>query len=221
MGKIRTLAVSITLIIVLSSLSLLTVKPAITQSQSAPSVPQFTMKFVEWVYAVPFSTGAVPVVNFAVKNPPFTPYTDQNGTKIDLNYLIEWKRPADSTWIQGIYPLSRLDNKTHSASMYIDVPEISTKAGQIEFKVAAQIIYYPEASNVPTTGETSNWSSIQKITIPESSSSPTQTPKAIDRLTLTLGISFVVLLVVIATILMIYRRHRKTANLKPFKSPND
>jgi hypothetical protein len=173
MGRIsKTVALLLTLIVVMSCLSLLMVKPTNAQLIPAPSVPQFTVKFVEWTYFVPFDPGAVPVVNFTFKNPPFTPYTDQNGTKIDLNYLIEWKRPTEQTWIQGIFPLSRLDNKTHSIGMYIDVPGISSQAGQVEFKVAAQISYLPEASNVTEIGETSDWSSIQTITIPSSAPVP-------------------------------------------------
>ncbi len=216
----KTLAVSLTLLIIVSSLTMLVVKPANAQAIPTPSVPQFTVKFVKWAYFVPFDPGPVPVVSFTFKNPPFTPYTDQNGTKIDLNYLIDCKRPADNTWIQYPFLLSGLDNITHSVGMYIDVPEISSQAGgQLEFKVAAQISYLPEGSNVTEIGETSGWSSIQTITIPSSSSSPTTTPTAISSLIFILGVSLVVVLVVIAIILMIFRRHRKTANLKPFKSP--
>ncbi len=215
MGRIcKTLALSLTLIIVISCVTLLIVKPTTAQSIPGPTVPQFTVKFVEWVYAVPFTSGAVPVVNFTFKNPSFTPYTDQNGNKIDLNYLIDWKRPTDQTWIQDNFPLSELDNKTHSVGIYIYEPGIPSQAGQIEFKVAAQISYLkPGASNITEIGETSDWSSIQTITIPVSSSSPTTTPIAIGSLIFSLGISLVVL-VVVAIVLMLYRKHQKTANFE-------
>jgi hypothetical protein len=175
MGEIiKTVGLFLTLIIAMSYLTLLMVKPANAQSIPSPSVPQFTVKFVKMAYNVPETYGvAVPAVNFTFKNPPFTPYTDQNGNKIDLNYLIDWKRPSDRTWIQYTFPLSGLDNNTHSVGMYIDEPGIPSQTGQIEFKIAAQITYLPKASNVTAIGETSNWSSIQTITIPASSSSPT------------------------------------------------
>jgi hypothetical protein len=202
MGKIiKTVGLFLTLIIAMSCLTLLMVKPTNAQSIPAPSVPQFTVKFVKWAYFVPFDPGAVPVVNFTFKNPPFTPYTDQNGTKIDLNYLIDWKRPTDQTWIQNPFQLSGLDNKTHSIGMYVDIPGISSQAGQVEFKVAAQISHLPAASNVTEIGETSDWSSIQTITIPSSAPVPS-VPE----------FSWLAVLPLFVSTLFIIIKHKSTSN---------
>jgi heme/copper-type cytochrome/quinol oxidase subunit 4 len=199
----------ITVILVASSLLFISLTNA--QSMPAPSVPQFTVKFVK-IDLSPEANDKVPVVNFTFKSQPFTPYTNQNGNKIDLYYLIDWKRPADSTWIQYNFPFSGLDNNTHSIGMYIYESGIPSQTGQIEFKVAALIGYItPDTPNTTAISETSSWSSTQTITVPVSSSSPT--PIAIGSLALTFAISIIAVITAIVITLLLHRRHRKTANV--------
>ncbi len=93
--------------IVLSSLMMLTVKPADAQTVTTPSVPQFTVKIIDNSHDVPPTqttdqyTGVTTTqpgyhvdnrtIEVSIKNQPFTPYTNASGNKISLFYWIEFK----------------------------------------------------------------------------------------------------------------------------------
>jgi len=116
MGRIvKTVALLLTLIVVMSCLTLLAVKPATAQSFPQPSIPTFTLRFVDSsyvespVYSPDPYTGKNELVqtsNYAlnltvemtVYNQPFTAYVDAKGNQILLLYNVEWKPHYSTNW---------------------------------------------------------------------------------------------------------------------------
>ena len=73
MSKIgKTFALFLTLIIAMSCLTLLTVKPAFAQSIASPSIPQFSVKYSGLFYD-PLSAVDNRTLFFTIRNQPFTP----------------------------------------------------------------------------------------------------------------------------------------------------
>ncbi len=185
MGRIsKTFALSLTIVIAVSCLTLLTVKPVNAQTKPKPSVPLFTVRFVEMV-STPSTKDKLPLVNITIESQPFTSYNDQNGNKINLYYLIDWKRSTDYSWQQTEIPLSQLNNNNTSNTLYffqqtginsttymvaLVQSGSPSPAGPVEFQVEAVIGYISYGGYTPTTikGETSGWSTTQTIVIPTS-----------------------------------------------------
>jgi hypothetical protein len=118
--KSKSIAGFIILIIAISSLSLLIVNPATAQSIAKPTVPQFTVGFVDHSYNVPVtytnstnpytgqqvitSQGGYHVENktieITINNQPFTPYTDAEGHVINLYYNVRAKGHFGQNWTE-------------------------------------------------------------------------------------------------------------------------
>ena len=111
----KNLAIVLILTITISSLSLLTVKPATAQSVTKPSIPEFTAKYVDHSYDIPPTygtdqyTGKTIVtkdgehidnrtIEITIKNQLFTPFTDQNGNNINLLYNVQYKGSFGQEW---------------------------------------------------------------------------------------------------------------------------
>jgi hypothetical protein len=113
------------LIMAVSSVSLLMVKPVSSQSIPTPSVPQFTVKYVDNSYDVPpvTTTTTDPYTGknqnvtiqegyyvdnqtmiFTVKNQPFTPYNDSSGRNIEFYYNFRYKGHFGTVW--SYYPFN-------------------------------------------------------------------------------------------------------------------
>jgi len=208
------------------------VKPAIAQSIPTPSVPEFTLKYVDNSYDVapkttsstdPY-TGKVTSttipgyhvqnrsVEITIKNQQFTSYLNENGSRVYLFYDIESKGHFEnwtlfssdaSYWLKqklsesyppGFIPIS---DSQHTLITYA-LGNISD-GGRVDFRVQAIIGYSTRInttfSGIPIglepgetyhyytfTGQISDWSNTQTITIPEgsvsisSSPNPTSTP---------------------------------------------
>jgi hypothetical protein len=118
MGSIsKSFALVLILVMAVTSLSLMMIKPAYAQtSASAPSVPTFTVKFIDASYSVPTTYGVDPYtgktimtqssyciqnksIEVSIKNQPFTPYTDVNGNYVSLYYNVSFKGYFASNWI--------------------------------------------------------------------------------------------------------------------------
>jgi hypothetical protein len=184
-GKSFTLV--LILIIAISSLSLMMLKPANAQT-SKPSVPEFSLKIIDF-------SGAK-AIELSIKNQPFESYQD-NGQTISLYYNVHFKLRNSDSWTALYYCGDVFP--THSSSEYIklDYPLTLTSPGsssyyllkekdgnyyilsqisandQIDFRVQAMEGYLTSAS---FTGETSDWTNVQTITIPGASTSPNPTP---------------------------------------------
>jgi hypothetical protein len=171
------------LIMAISSLSLIMIKPADAQT-SKPSVPEFSLKLIDF-------SGAK-AIELSIKNQPFESYQD-NGQTISLYYNVHFKLHNSDSWTALYYCGDVFP--THSTSEYIklDYPLTLTSPGsssyyllkekagnyyilsqisaneQVDFRVQAMEGYLTSAS---FTGQTSNWTYIQTITIPATASSP-------------------------------------------------
>lgn len=136
MGRIgKTFALILTVTIVISCLTLLTVNPANAESIPKPSVPEFTLKYVDKSYNVPPTYGIDPYtgknvmtqagyyvknasIEVIIKNQPFTAYHNENGSLVYLFYDIEakghfenWNPSSDASYwlkqnLSEEYPLS-------------------------------------------------------------------------------------------------------------------
>jgi len=113
----KTFALFLTVIMAMSCLTLLTVKPADAQAIPKPSVPSFTVKVVDRSYDVPatvtystdpfsgkqvsYSSGGYHVTNktidVAIQNQHFSPITG-NGSTVDLYYTIRMKGHFGNDW---------------------------------------------------------------------------------------------------------------------------
>jgi hypothetical protein len=222
MGKIeKTFALMIVIVIAVSSLTLLIVKPVSAQSQSIPipSVPQFTVQVFEMV-SLPLSSNKMPLVNVTIVNQPFIPYTDRNGNKINLYYLMEWKRPTDLSWQQGETPLqqSNANYTFYSFGLIADLQSANqSPPGQVEFQVEAVIgTYiqggYAQGEYSPPTyiGENSGWSKTQTITLTAPLDSPTASTPSYAPVSLTVYVSLAFVAVLLAIIVFVLKR--KTAS---------
>jgi hypothetical protein len=206
------------LIIAISSLSLLVIKPSSAQSIPTPSMPEFTVKYVGTA-SVPLTGFALPAVNITIKNQPFTPYTDRNGNKINLYYLIQWKDNSSSGWQQDELPLTQSNSSYTVLPLALVRSGAPAPSGQVDFQVEAVIGYVtyiqgsvPQGQYIPPTytGQMSGWSNTQTVTVPKSSSSPS----VLTSIFLLLPILFLVfvgvavLLVVLVVLLIEKKKNR-------------
>jgi len=112
----KTSAVFLTLIIVMSCLTLLIVRPASAQSTPKPSVPEFTLKYVDHSYDVPPTYGIDPYtgkkvvtkeghhvenksIEVTIKNQPLSPNNEANGFFTHLYYNFRYKGHYANDWI--------------------------------------------------------------------------------------------------------------------------
>ena len=211
MGRIaKTFVLLLTLIIAMSCLPLLTVKPANAQSMTKPSIPNFSLLFVNSSYSQGSDFFQNEAIVISISNRPFTSYYVDNKS-VDLYYKIWWNTSSttslfwwdnNTVWLASncrrdpengtvLNPNAkttdiRLDFATNNYSVPLGLtpplPHIPV-SGQVDFQIQALIGYYSGAVwygnswfgwNSSDLGS-SDWSRIQTITIPASSSSPNQT----------------------------------------------
>ena len=218
MGKIgKTFALLLTLIIATSCLTILMVKPANAQTIPKPSVPEFTLKYVDNSYDVPltytYSTDPYTgkevktphggnhvdnkTIDITIRNQPFTPYNDSEGNIINLSYNVRFKGHfGESGWIEpfyqpirnGEYGFTAQHPQSNSEYTQISVPSEFQVGDVVDFQIQKLEGYYTSwepmlaivMGTSQFTGETSDWSSTQTITIGQTSTSaspnPTPTP---------------------------------------------
>ncbi len=109
------------LIVILVASGLIMLHAAYSQTTTAPSVPEFTVKYVDLSYDVPPTygvdqyTGKTVVVDdgyhvdnrslqFTLQNQPFTPYTDASGNQTNLYYNFRIKGDYGTEW--DYYPFA-------------------------------------------------------------------------------------------------------------------
>ena len=178
---------SLVLILAVSGLSLMITKPAAAQI-SKPSVPEFSIKVIDY--------SETKAIELSIKNQPFTPYTD-NGQAISLYYNVHFKlhnsaswtamyycgdvfpTHSDSDYIRLVYPLQLASSSGSSyyllkevAGYYYILLEIPFNE-QMDFRVQAMEGILTSSS---FTGQTSDWSNVQTLTIPRESTSPSPDP---------------------------------------------
>lgn len=141
-------------------------------------------------------------VEIAIKNQPFNSFNDINGNSIGLYYNVTVKGHFETNWIyyfnnsyRGLLNASDSDYTVisipfgyHPTVPLGGYPLEGVNSGQLDLRVQAQIGYYNKEytgmfAPVPGgdfyflfTGETSDWSNTQTITIPDGSISTSTSP---------------------------------------------
>jgi hypothetical protein len=114
MGCILKRFALIMVLMTITSLSLIMIKPAFAQSLPTPSIPDYTLKYVNSSYSInttdPYTGTAVTnkyinnTIEIAIKNQPFNPQVNSSVTLHDnLYYNISVKGHFSDEWT---YPLS-------------------------------------------------------------------------------------------------------------------
>jgi hypothetical protein len=182
----------------MSCMTLLAVKPANAQSTPdinahvpIPSVPEFTIKYVDHSYEVPTTTtshtdpytGEVTTeirqgyhvknftIDMTIKNQGFP--TSIDGNALGMRYFIQTKGHFENDWHE-----THVDTQSTSGYTTVAIPANSYPAnGTVDFRVKAWLGYYTPGSSdgrvaVPASflyPRASDWSNIQTLKIPESS----------------------------------------------------
>ena len=117
-----------------------------------------------------------PYVKVNIEKQPFLARTS-NGQKIDVYYYAHWKLHSNASWIQ-YGPAVKASDSTYTSYLLRllhggspDGPHVS---GEIDVQVAARAVSL--TSNSVFIGQTSEWSSTQTITIPETAHYSRSTP---------------------------------------------
>ena len=224
-----------------------------------PSVPEFTVKYVDSSYDVPpiyeidqytgknvMTQAGYHVQNktieLAIKNQLFTPYEDANGNSIRLYYNIGKKGHFGDSWGYLDTGYYGLDNHYVGANLDSDYTVLTyglvgnngtlsllnldiSSGDQVDFRVQAFIGYNTriheywtplgEVYHYVFTGETSDWSNTQTLTISENqtpTSSPSPTPYSATPLTeqeIIIGVAITAVLIGAGLGLLIYLIKRK------------
>ena len=205
MGRIsKSFAVLFILIMAISSPSLIMIKPTSAQTIPKPSVPEFTVAYVDHSYDVPPKTtssfnpynnktteNTIPgyhVQNFAIdltiKNQPIPSMID--GNKSYLLFYIVLKGHYGNDWTNPYSnAIDSYPKQSNSDYTVVSFPTTSYRAGdEIDFQMQAILAYgynhylgafTPEYNYDYEGVAISNWSSIQTVTIPSANPSPTPT----------------------------------------------
>jgi hypothetical protein len=189
MGNIsRTWALILIGLIAFSCLTLLTAKPATAQTASKPSVPEFTLRYVDHSYDVPPTTTSTidqytgktvttttpgyhvenKTVEVTVTNQPFTLYSDAEGNHIGLSYNVRFKGHfgAESDWNQpfyqpirnGIYGFTKQLPQSNATYTIIAVPSEFKMSDVVDFQVQTLEGYYTPWEPLPIPMGTSQFS---------------------------------------------------------------
>lgn len=204
MGRIgKAFALFLALIIAMSCLTLLMAKPAFAQTIPTPSVPEFTVKFVDASYNVAPSSSINPytgqnvtvegyhvenrTIELIIKNQPFVSY-NSNGENVSFYLNVREKGHYEENWT-NIYTVdnyytsaSNGDYTTLTYSLDPNAPpwldNNLPSGGQLDFQAEALIGYIGRTVGFASwyfTGQESGWSNTQTVTIPASSVSPNPT----------------------------------------------
>ena len=231
-----------------------------------PSVPEFTLKSVDYSYDVPPTYGIDQFtgenvitqsgyhvdnqsVAFKIKNQPFTSYNDSSGNIINLYFNFRFKGNFGSEW--RYYPFSESGQGTvkystlfylltdqspklpASNSEYTDIAlglpflfagDTPSVGSQVDFQVQALIGHIDSIGDGFSgfTGQTSDWSNIQTITVgesqiptpspaatPTSTPTPSQEPQQTDQTEIIVGAVITVVVLGAGLGLLIYLIKRK------------
>lgn len=161
---------AILLILILTASSPIVVKPAYS-SITKPSVPEFTLEYVDHSYYVPPTYGIDQftgksiiteegyhvdnrTIEFTIKNQPFTSYVDASGNNINLYYKFRYKGPYGNDW--SYYPDSSHTYVYWGYSGYDPFPDTSASNSDytvIAVNLRALTSYPPGTPEIPIGGQ--------------------------------------------------------------------
>ena len=161
--------------LLLSSLLVLTTTPTNVLAVYKPSVPQFSVKLVDYsyeVYPVPTTdpyTGPITIpgyrvenktIEVTIKNQLFTPYTDEDGHKINLYYIIQFKGHYEEWQSYESYSYSgtRLVQSDSSYTIYSMPTDKYAYGSKLDFRVQA-VIGYDEYVEYTSEQQADIWNS--------------------------------------------------------------
>lgn len=200
------------LIAMLATSSLILVGSASAQSITKPSVPEFTLKYVDHSYDMPPTYSIDPytgqnithpgyhvenkTIDIIIKNQPFT--SSMDGATYQLYYNVRQKGSYEENWTEGRWTDSgpgSLVPQSNSQSTVISIPVHSYPINaSLDFQIQAVIGGYyqhiPPSPLVPAvtyfgvlaSGE-SKWSSTQTIIIPDFTKSTSSPTSTLDQTT--------------------------------------
>ncbi len=133
-------------------------------------------------------------IEITIKNQPFTPYTDAEGHLINLYYTVrfkghfgqesDWEEPFHKPIRNGIYGTTKQHPQSNSDYTLISFPSEFQDGDVVDFQVQTLEGFYTPWEPLPIprgtsqfTGEASDWSNTQTLTIGESQT-PTPSPAA-------------------------------------------
>jgi hypothetical protein len=193
-----TRSLALILILTMTIPSLIMVKPANAQSIPKPAVPEFNLAYVDNSYEVPSTTTIDPYtgktgiiqgyhvsnqsVVLSIKNQPFTSVKLDNGNYTHLYYTISYKGHYAINWSSYNHDLETdwfLMQSEDSEYTIVNFQQLPTE-GEVDYSVQAQIGYYIQYFTPfrihEFTGQTSDWSNVQTISIPDGEVSTTISP---------------------------------------------
>ena len=146
MGKIsKTFALMLILVMAVSSVSLMVIKPAYAQSVPTPSVPSFTLKFIHTHYFNQTQQYDNNTVTVSIKNQPYAVSINGNTYQIFYDIRIKVHSAQDWQWTE-LYPTGTYYQKEftsylkdHLASITNNTPIQSSS----EYTVAPLTYYEP------------------------------------------------------------------------------
>jgi hypothetical protein len=152
MGTIsKSLVIFLILAMAISSIVMLQPKTVGAQTMPIPSVPDFTVRYVENSYDVPpiygidqYTGKNVTVqagyhvdnrtIEFTIKNQQFAPYNDLNGKHIELFYNFRWKGNYGNTWTY--FPLDSNGRSVfHYGTFYNPVDPTAYAASNSDYSI--------------------------------------------------------------------------------------
>ncbi len=245
----KSLALILILMIAFSGLSLSMIRPSYAQNSTnptysptsspislpTPSVPEFTVKFVDFSYYVPTTTSIDPytgqnittqgyyvenrTIELSINNQPFNSYSGIYPNY--FYYFVQEKGHFSENWteINGPNGGFLLKSSADYTIVYYSLeggPPFSNglSAGQVDFQVEAAVggifrISPQFASGYQFEGVASGWSNTQTVTIPAGSISASASPAPTPTIPELPALTILPFLVVMIVSLLFIRRHRK------------
>jgi hypothetical protein len=234
MSSRKNLALTLILLLILSSLII--VGTVYAQSIPKPSVPQFTVKFVDLSYDVPTTTSIDQytgqtityqeyhvenrTIQITIENQPFTSYIE-NGQKISFYLNVRVKGHYAENWTSTISSPENWkpveSNTKFTKVVYLidanDPPFWNdlVNGGTVDIQAVAMIGYVSRTVGFASwyfAGQTSDWSPTQTVTIPASNTaSPSPTvAPSVPEFPATLTIAFL-LITALAVAIVSRRKH--------------
>lgn len=209
MGKIgKTSTVLLTIIIAISCLCQLSVKPANAQTIPKPSAPEFTVSYVDRSYDTPVVTRTITdpytgkqttetsggehienrTVDVKIKNQQYTPVTLSNGSVVQLFYYIRskghyanWTQSSDNGYNAMRVPASTSEYTVATFIIDWHVPKDAVEDFQVEALAAIDNIYHFGVTDYHidfTVSEESEWSPIQTLNLADGSIADSSSPNS-------------------------------------------
>ncbi|MCL2134305.1 MAG: hypothetical protein FWH37_01960 [Candidatus Bathyarchaeota archaeon] len=160
------------IVLLVTNLLILSIVPANAQATSKPSVPQFTVKFVDYSYDVPSVTSNTidqytgekitnitpgyhienKTIEITIKNQHFIPYNDSKGINYYLYFFVQSKGYFGDEWQDWGSTVQSIDlygggfqswiPSLYSQGSIVSRPANYATGAQVDFRVEARIGHY-------------------------------------------------------------------------------